>query len=383
MRSEAHSGEWIDPARATLAPLAEREIVVLGYGSQGRAQALNLRDAGAGRRVRVWTRPEGPGARQAIADGFPLLGGDDLGCGDLYCCLLPDELHAEFLMRTLAPALTAAGREAELCFAHGFSLAFTSLGAAARRPPWREVFLVAPSGPGEDVRRARLAGGGVPAFLGVWHDASGEARQRAIGVATALGSFAAGVFATEVRTEAVVDLFGEQAVLCGGVSALLAAAFDTLVTAGYPPEMAYAECIQQLHLTVGLIERHGIAGMRARISPTARFGDLTRGPRIVGAATRSALRRVLEEIESGHFAHEWVEEQRRGAPRFAAAEREAVANPLEAAGREVRRRATRAVGDESRAGVGGGGDGPGKTGGEPPGGAPGAGSAAGENPVDS
>jgi ketol-acid reductoisomerase len=182
-----------------------------------------------------------------------------------------------------------------------------------RRPPWEEVALVAPAGPGTEVRAAYVSGGGVPALLAVWHDASGRARARALGLAEAIGSLRAGVLETSVADEVTVDLFGEQAVLCGGLTALVRAGFETLTRAGYAPELAYLECVHQLRLTADLISRHGIAGMRERISRTARFGDLTRGPRVLGAEVDRRLADILREIESGDFSREWLEAERRGA----------------------------------------------------------------------
>jgi ketol-acid reductoisomerase len=203
------------------------------------------------------------------------------------------------------------------------------------------VFLVAPAGPGDEVRAAYLSGGGVPALLAVWHDASGAARARALAVAAGIGAARAGVLETTVADEAVVDLFGEQAVLCGGLSALVRAGYQTLVAAGYPPALAHLECVQQLRLTADLVSRHGVAGMRERISRTALFGDLTRGPRVLGPEVEGRLADILGEIESGEFAREWLEEVRRGAPRLTEARAAGAADPLEETGRSFRARAPR------------------------------------------
>ena len=334
----AHEARWIDPREGSPAPLAGREVIVLGYGNQGRAQALNLRDSGAAARVRVWARPDGSSASRARADGFTVVAAAALGEGEVFLCLLPDEVQADVLRETLTPALRAAGRAGSIGFAHGFALRFTDAGEALRRPPWAEVFLVAPAGPGEEVRAAFVSGGGVPALLGIWHDASGEARARALAVAQAIGALRAGVLETTVADEVVVDLFGEQAVLCGGLSALVRAGFTTLTRAGYPPELAYLECVHQLRLTADLIARHGIAGMRERISRTALYGDVTRGPRILGAEVRQRMADILREIEAGEFSREWVEEDRRGAPSLEAARGDRRTDPLEEAGRAFRAR---------------------------------------------
>ncbi|MBD3237918.1 MAG: ketol-acid reductoisomerase, partial [Candidatus Eisenbacteria bacterium] len=297
---------WLDAAAADARALDDLRIVVIGYGNQGRAQARNLRDSRIGRSIAVWTRPDGPSQRQARADGFPTIDPEALAQGDLFLCLLPDEAIPAFVQHELAPRLWRADRPGRIGFAHGFALAFTPLGEALRQEPWREVFLLAPSGPGSEVRAAYTAGGGVAALLAIWHDADGRARAHALALAHGLGASRAGVFETTVREETIVDLFGEQAVVCGGLTALLESAFATLVAAGYPAEMAYLECVHQMRLTADLVHRHGIAGMRERISGTARFGERTRGPRIAAAGLRAVQRQILAEIESGAFAREWL-----------------------------------------------------------------------------
>jgi ketol-acid reductoisomerase len=328
---------WLSAADADLAALAELGIVVVGYGNQGRAQALNLRDSRAGRWIRVWARA-GTSAERARADGFELLSDEELAAGDLFLCLLPDEAQLDFITRVLNPNRRPSDRPAAIGFAHGFALAFTELGEILRHDPWNEVFLVAPAGPGEEVRAAYVAGHGVPALLAIWHDRSGFARGRAAAIARAIGATRAGVLETTVRDEAVVDLFGEQAVLCGGLSALLAAAFRTLIGAGYAPEMAYFECVQQVRLTAALVHRHGIDGMRKRISRVAQFGDVTRGPRIFDAEEGRVMAEILREIESGSFAAEWLADYSRGMPRLRSGLAERSDAQLESSGREVRRR---------------------------------------------
>jgi len=337
---------WIDPATATLCPLDGCAIVVLGYGNQGRAQALNLHDslkaaprAGAG--VRVWARAGGASARQALRDGFEVIDTAALGTGDLFLCLLPDEVQGAFITETLTPAVRAGGRPGRIGFAHGGALAFTELGEHLRRPPWVETFLVAPSGPGVDVRDEFAAGWGVPALLAIWHDQSGAAYDRALAVATGIGATRAGVWRTTVAAEAAVDLFGEQAVICGGITALLRCAYQTLMRQGYDPEMAYLECVHQLRLTAELIHRHGVAGMRERISGTARFGDLTRGPRLAEAGVARVMADILSEIESGAFMREWQAEVRAGSPRLEAWRGGIDQDAMEMVGRDVRAHALR------------------------------------------
>jgi len=329
---------WLDESQASLEPLAGLGLVVCGYGNQGRAQALNLRDSGAGRWVKVWTHRAGRAAEQARADGFEVLASGRLSEGDLFLCLLPDEAHEGFVRAVLTPALQAAGKPGRIGVAHGFSLEFGGLGALLRAAPWVEAFLVAPCGPGTAVRAAFVAGWGIPALMAIWHDAGGETRTRALAVARAIGATRPGVLETTVRAETVVDLFGEQAVVCGGLTALMDAAFRTLTRAGYSAEMAYLECVQQVRLTAELVARHGIAGMRERISRTALYGDLTRGPRIMGGQEPRTLDEVLHEIESGEFAQQWQEECRAGFPMLARWRAACEDDPLEEAGRRVRAR---------------------------------------------
>lgn len=345
----SHVTAWLDAAAAKPETLADLGIVVLGYGNQGCAQAHNLRDSGAGRWIKVWARAGSAPAQRARQDGFEVLATDELVRGDLFLCLLPDEVIPDFVAGELSPRLQQAQRVGRIGFAHGFALEFTPLGAMLRDDPWREVFLVAPSGPGSEVRAAYQAGGGVPALLAIWHDRDGEAREHALAVAQALGATRAGVLETTVRDETIVDLFGEQAVVCGGLTALLASAFETLVAAGYPAEMAYLECVHQVRLTSELIHRHGIAGMRERISRTALYGDLTRGPRIAAAGLRGVMTAILSEIESGEFAAEWLREHRQGRPVLPGgpaadapekSEIPAAGEALERAGREIRRRSS-------------------------------------------
>jgi ketol-acid reductoisomerase len=282
-------------------PIRGWTIGVLGYGNQGRAQAWNLRDSGCA--VIVGARPGGPSAELASAEGFAVVAPDYLAeMTDLVAVLAPDEVH-EALVSGLAAAARRGGRIRALVFAHGYSLRFAP---PSLDPAW-DVVVVAPSGPGVQVRSWFEEGRGVPAFLAVHRDVSGEADARARAYAAAIGCARAGLMRVTVAQEAEIDLFGEQAVLCGGMNALCRAAFDVLVGAGYPPEAAYLECVQQVRLTAELLERHGLEGMRRRISPAALWGDLTRGPRIIDEGTRGRMREILEEVRSGAFAREWRE----------------------------------------------------------------------------
>lgn len=337
----ATPARWVDPQEASPEPLGGFDIVVAGYGSQGQAQACNLRDSRAGKRIRVWARAEGDSATRAREEGFKLVGNDELAEADLILCLLPDERHLWFVTEIAGPSLSSSGTKASLAFAHGYSLKFSDLGEVVRRSPWIDSFLVAPCGPGAEVRRAFTAGDGVPAYCAVWQDTSGEARARAIALAHALGATRAGVLETSVSDEAVVDLFGEQSVVCGGVVALMQAAFDTLVKAGFAPEMAYMECVQQLGLTAQLIRERGIDGMRSEVSRTALFGDLTQGPRIINDQVRATMAEILCEIQSGQFARQWAEELSRETPTLTSWQRAQAGSIIEKAGRAVRKRSRR------------------------------------------
>lgn len=281
-----------------LGVLAGRTVVIVGYGNQGRAHALNLRDSGC--TVVLGLRPGRPSWARAEADGFaPRPIAEAVVAGDLVALLLPDEEQAALYAAEVAPHLKPG---AALVFAHGFALRFGLIVP----PPGVDVLLIAPVGPGTELRSQYEAGAGIPAYVAVGDPASGVAWPRCLAYAAGIGCLRSAAFATTIAAEAEVDLFGEQSVLCGGISALLAAAFDVLVEAGYEPEMAYLECVHQVALLANLIRAHGIDGMRGRISQTALFGDLTRGPRIVGDASREAMRQVLREVRDGTFAAEWT-----------------------------------------------------------------------------
>ena len=301
-----------EPAR-----LKGKTIAIIGYGSQGHAHALNLKDGG--HRVVVGLRPQSPSRGKAEASGLEVA--DTAAAarrGDIVMMLVPDELAPETYERDVAPGLRAGQHFA---VAHGFSIHFRKI------VPPRDVnvFMVAPKAPGHLVRHEFARGAGVPMLLAVHQDPSGDTRATALAYACALGGGRAGVLETTFKDETETDLFGEQAVLCGGLSALITAGFETLVEAGYPPEMAYFECLHEMKLIVDLIYEGGIQNMRYSVSNTAEYGDLTRGPRIVTAETRRVMRELLADVQSGAFADEWMAEHRAGKPTF---------KRLEAAGRE-------------------------------------------------
>jgi ketol-acid reductoisomerase len=297
-------------------------VAVLGFGNQGEAQALNLRDSGA--RVIDGARPGGGGEARALAHGFETLPIDAASRRASVCAvLLPDER-----IPSLWPAIASGLRPAAgIVFAHGFALLYGDLAF----PADADVVLVSPTGPGRVLREVYARGEGLPAYLAVHRDGSGDAWGLADGYARGIGSHRARLWRTTVREETEVDLFGEQAVLCGGMNALVTAAFETLVAKGYSAEIAYLECVHQLKYLADLLHERGVAGMRQGISGTALFGDLTRGPRVVGEESRAAMAALLEEIHSGAFAREWADEFARGSPWLAEAVARSAAHPIEAA----------------------------------------------------
>jgi ketol-acid reductoisomerase len=315
------------------APLANRRVGVFGYGNQGRAQALNLRDSGV--QVRVGLRPGSSSFARAAADQVSAGPAPDVaGWADVWMLLVPDE-HQPALLAELTPAMSGTGENHAVGFAHGFNVTYDRL----RLPPHAGVFLVAPCAPGARMREAYLGGGGVFAYVAVLADPErADAEPLALAYARALGCGRAGVWRTSFRIETEVDLFGEQAVLCGGLHALLTAAYDTLADAGYPPEMAYLECHHQLVWLAASVHAEGIAGTRRRISSTALYGDLTRGPRILGPESRAALRGILEEIQSGRFAAEFLAAMEGGGAGVREALAEADRHPMEGVGRRLRER---------------------------------------------
>ncbi|MEZ4649738.1 MAG: ketol-acid reductoisomerase [Candidatus Eisenbacteria bacterium] len=322
-----------------LGPIENWTVAIVGYGNQGAAQAKNLRDSGL--HVVVGADPGRPSRQRAQEAGFEVLPlGAVLSNVDLVVLVAPDELHSGIVAQMLrAPGTATSASAAESAIrtrawvlSHGFSLVHDP----PPIPDDHDVFVVAPAGPGVQVRQRYEVGGGVPALLAVHRDASGEADARARAYARAIGAARAGVLRTTVKDEVDIDLFGEQAVLCGGMNALTQAAFDTLVSAGYAPEAAYLECVHQLRLTAELVESYGIEGMRRRISSTALYGDLTRGPRIGNEALRETFRQILDEVRSGAFAKEWLETRRNSPDWSRTAPGRARHDGLEDAGRVVR-----------------------------------------------
>ncbi len=303
-------------------------IAVLGYGAQGHAHAQNLRDAGCD--VVVGLRRGSPRWEPACLDGLHVEETAAAVSGSrVVMMLLPDEVQPEVYARDVAPRIEAG---AYLGFAHGLAIAFGKLAPA----PQVNTFLVAPKGPGTLVRRRFVEGGGVPCLVGVGQDPAGDTRDVAIAYACAIGGGRAGLLETTFRDEAETDLFGEQAVLCGGLSELIRAGFETLVEAGYEPELAYLECLHECKQVADLIQRHGIAGMRRHISRTACYGDLSRGRRVIGPAVRAAMREILAEVRSGAFADEWLAEHARGCDHLRAATQRDADHPIEQVGARLR-----------------------------------------------
>jgi ketol-acid reductoisomerase len=308
--------------------IESRKVAILGYGSQGHAHALNLRDSGVD--VRVGLREGSSSKAKAEGEGLRVLPTAEAAAeADLIMFLLPDTEQKAVFEADVAPHL----REGDaIFFAHGFNIRFNQI----TPPAGVDCAMVAPKGPGHLVRRTYTEGGGVPALVAVSQDASGKAKATALAYAHAIGAARAGVLETTFEEETETDLFGEQVVLCGGLTALVTNAFETLVAAGYQPESAYFECLHELKLIVDLMYEGGITGMRFSISDTAEYGDLTRGPRIVNSAVRAEMEKVLGEIRSGAFAEEWVAENRSGRQRFNELREAGRAHPIEKVGEELR-----------------------------------------------
>lgn len=305
-----------------------KTVAIVGYGNQGRAHAANLRDSGV--RVLVGARAGGAAALSAESDGFLVLPIQDAArAADLVMLLTPDETHRELFERAIGPGL---GPGKSLGFAHGFSIRFGEI----IPPPGVDVVLVAPTGPGTKLRSLYTQGRGLPCLVAVAQDASGGALPTALSYAHALGASRARILETTFREETETDLFGEQVVVCGGLAHLVTAAYETLVAAGYPEELAYFECVHQVELLAGLIQRKGVAGMRKAISGTARYGDLTRGPRLIDAHVQQTMRGILGEVQDGSFATAWMNESRAGAKTLTALTEQASAHPMEEVGRRLR-----------------------------------------------
>lgn len=312
---------------ADLSLIRGQKVAIIGYGSQGHAHANNLRDSGVP--VVIGLRPGSASAAKAERAGLAVMPVEDaVDDADVVMILAPDESQAAIYRGMEAHLKTGV----TLAFAHGFNIHF---GRIKPRPDM-DVIMIAPKGPGHLVRSTFTAGGGVPCLIAVAQDASGRGQALALSYARAIGGTRAGVIATTFREETETDLFGEQAVLCGGVTALVQSGFETLTEAGYAPEMAYFECLHELKLIVDLMYEGGIANMRYSISNTAEYGDLTRGPRVVNEATKAEMKRILTEIQSGEFAREWVAENETGGKRFPELRAKAAQHPIEKVGEQLR-----------------------------------------------
>jgi len=308
--------------------IAGRKVAILGYGSQGHAHAQNLLESGVD--VRVALRDGSSSRRKAEEAGLRVTSlGDAAAEADVIMILLPDTEQKAAYDEFVAPHLEDRD---SLAFAHGFNIHFGQI----KPPPGVDVWMIAPKGPGHLVRRTFDEGGGVPSLVAVGADETGKAKQTALAYAKAIGATRAGVLDTTFDEETETDLFGEQVVLCGGLTALVTAGFETLVNAGYQPESAYFECLHELKLIVDLMYEQGIAGMRYSISDTAEYGDLTRGPRVINDAVRAEMQVILDDIRSGAFAEEWIAENKSGRPKFQALRDAGKAHQIESVGAELR-----------------------------------------------
>jgi len=313
---------------ADLSLLDGKTVAIIGYGSQGHAHALNLKDSGVS--VVVGLREDSASVAEARAEGLAVMSvADAASKGDLVMVLLPDERHHDIYNAEIADGLAPGNM---LLFGHGFSVHYDEV-----TPPAEvDVVLVAPKGPGHLVRRQFVEGSGVPGLIAVEQDATGNAQQLALAYAMGIGCTRGGVIETTFKDETETDLFGEQAVLCGGASALVQAGFETLVDAGYDPQMAYFECLHELKLIVDLMYEKGLAGMRYSISNTAEFGDYSRGQRVINDAVRGEMKQILNEIQSGEFAREWIAENRAGQENFLRMRAEQADTQIESTGQELR-----------------------------------------------
>ena len=313
---------------ADLTLLDGKTVAIIGYGSQGHAHALNLKDSGVS--VIVGLREDSSSVAEARAEGLEVMPiADAASKGDLVMVLLPDERHHDVYNAEIADSLAPGNM---LLFGHGFSIHYDEVEAPAEV----DVVLVAPKGPGHLVRRQFEEGSGVPGLIAVEQDATGNAQRLALAYAKGIGCTRGGVIETSFKDETETDLFGEQAVLCGGASALVQAGFETLVEAGYDPQMAYFECLHELKLIVDLMYEKGLAGMRYSISNTAEFGDYSRGSRVVNDAVRAEMKQILDEIQSGEFAREWIAENRAGQENFLRMRAEQADTQIESTGQELR-----------------------------------------------
>ena len=313
---------------ADLSLIQKKTVGVIGYGIQGRGQALNLRDSGV--KVIVSQRPGGPNYNLAIKDGFtPVSAAEAAKKSDVIIILAQDPLQSEIYKESVAPYLT---KGKALAFSHGFNIHFKQIVP----PKFVDVFMVAPKGPGSLVRRLYEEGKGVPCLVAIYQDATKQCKALALSYAKALGGTRAGVLETTFKEETETDLFGEQTVLCGGVSALIKAGFETLTKAGYQPEIAYFECLHELKLITDMIYATGIQGMRKRVSDTAEYGDLTRGPRVVNQKTRAEMKKILKEIQSKKFAKEFLADYKNHKKNFEKLRHADDAHPIEQVGTKLR-----------------------------------------------
>jgi ketol-acid reductoisomerase len=313
---------------ADLGLLKGKTVAIIGYGSQGHAQAQNLRDSGVN--VIVSEVPGTENYNYAVEDGFkPVNAAEAAKAADVIQILVPDQVQAMVYKNEVAQGITAGKA---LVFSHGFNIHFSQIVP----PKDVDVFMVAPKGPGHLVRRVYVEGKGVPCLIAIHQDASGKAKDMALSYAKGIGGTRAGVIETTFQEETETDLFGEQAVLCGGVSELVKAGFDTLVEAGYQPEIAYFECLHELKLIVDLMYEGGIARMRYSVSDTAEYGDLTRGKRVINGDTRKEMKKILQEIQNGDFAREWILENQAGRPSFLATRRREADHLIEKVGEKLR-----------------------------------------------
>lgn len=320
--------KMIYDADADLSLLDGKTVAIIGYGSQGHAHALNLKESGVD--VVVGLRPDSQSAAKAKADGLEVLSPAEAARkGDLVMVLVPDEIMGDVYAQEIADGLEPGNM---LLFAHGFAIHFGTV----TPPEGVDVAMAAPKGPGHLVRRQYTEGKGVPGLMAVEVDATGNAEALTRAYCKGIGCTRAGVIPTTFRDECESDLFGEQVVLCGGLTELVRAGFDTLTEAGYPPELAYFECLHEVKLIVDLMYEKGIAGMRYSISNTAEYGDLTRGKRIITDDTRAEMRKILSEIQSGEFAKEWIAEYKAGLPNFNATAEAQANHPIEVTGKKLR-----------------------------------------------
>jgi ketol-acid reductoisomerase len=308
--------------------LKGKKVAIIGYGSQGHAHANNLKESGV--EVIVGLKSDSPSRAKAEAAGLTVQETAEAAFNaDIVMMLVPDEMAPKIYSQEIAPNLLPGN---SLAFAHGFSIHFKKIVP----PEGVNVFMVAPKGPGHLVRHEYVEGRGVPCLLAIYQDPSGNTKQVGLAYASAIGGGRAAVLQTTFKEETETDLFGEQAVLCGGLAELIQAGFDTLVDAGYSREMAYFECLHEVKLIVDLIYEGGLANMRYSVSNTAEYGDLTRGKRIINEGVRQEMKQILSEIQSGAFADEWMAENEAGKPRFKEMEAASLAHPIEAIGKELR-----------------------------------------------